>query len=217
MRFNILDLLFPRENKFYSLFSEHCGRLVLAASRLKDLVSSLDSASKGRKELLRNAAADVKELEKEADRLEARINEAIEESFITPLDRDDIHLIATVVDNAIDSVKMLTNLMDIYALTKLPPRTSEFADIIVEGAAALASAFEAMEKRGSVNPSVKVIADGERRADLLFAAAIGDLFKDEEDPIALIKAKELYEGLEAIVNRIDIAGKLLKRIMIKQG
>jgi hypothetical protein len=217
MRFNLLDLLFPRENKFYSLFVEHSDRLVQASRRLKELVTALDAASKGRKELLRQAAADVKELEKQADKLEARINEAIEESFITPLDRDDIHLIATVVDNAIDSIKMLTNLMDIYALTKLPPRTSEFAEAIVECAAALSGAFSAMEKRQSVNPSVKVIAETERRADLLFAASIGDLFKDEEDPIALIKAKELYEGLEEIVNRIDIAGKLLKRIMIKQG
>jgi len=217
MRFNILDLLFPRENKFYSLFCEHCGRLVRAANRLKELISALDAASKGRKELLRVAAADVKELEKEADRLEARINEAIEESFITPLDRDDIHLIATVVDNSIDSIKMLTNLMDIYALTKLPPRTAEFADIIVECAASLAEAFAAMEKRGSVTGSVKVISDDERKADLLFAGAIGELFKEEDDPIALIKAKELYEGLEAIVNRIDVAGKQLRRIMIKQG
>jgi uncharacterized protein Yka (UPF0111/DUF47 family) len=217
MRFNILDLLFPRENKFYDLFKEHCERLVHAACRFKELVAALDSASKGRKELLRTAAAEVKELEKQADKLEARINEAIEESFITPLDRDDIHLIATVVDNAIDAIKMLTNLMDIYALTKLPPRTSEFADVIVECSRALAEAFEAMERRESVNPPVKVIGEAERRADLLFAAAIGDLFKDEGDPIALIKAKEMYEGLEEIVNRIDIAGKLIKRIMIKQG
>jgi uncharacterized protein len=217
MRFNILDLLFPRENKFYDLFCEHAERLVQAAGRLKELVAALDAASKGRKELLHSAAADIKELEKQADRLEARINEAIEESFITPLDRDDIHLIATVVDNAIDSIKMLTNMMDIYALTKLPPRTSEYADIIVECARSLAEAFAALEKRSSVNPSVKVVSEAERRADQLFAAVIGDLFKEEEDPIALIKAKELYEGLEEIVNRVDIAGKLLKRIMIKQG
>lgn len=217
MRFNILDLLFPRENKFYALFIEHADRLVLAARRLKELVTALDAASKGRRELLHQAAADVKELEKQADKLEARINEAIEESFITPLDRDDIHLIAVVVDNAIDAVKTLTSMMDIYALTKLPPKTSEYAGIIVECAEALAEAFAAMEKRHSVNPSVKVISEAERRADQLFAACIGELFKDEDDPIALIKAKELYEGLEEIANRIDVAGKLLKRIMIKQG
>jgi uncharacterized protein Yka (UPF0111/DUF47 family) len=218
MRFNILDLLFPRENKFYSLFSEHAGRLAQAARRLRELVAALDASGKGgRRELLRIAASDVKELEKQADKLEARINEAIEESFITPLDRDDIHLIASVVDNAIDAIKMLTNLMDIYALVRLPPRTADFADIIVECAQALANAFAAMEKKASVNPEVKIISEAERRADYLFSISIGDLFKDADDPIDLIKAKELYEGLEEIVNRIDIAGKLLRRIMIKQG
>jgi uncharacterized protein Yka (UPF0111/DUF47 family) len=217
MRFNILDLLFPRENKFYSLFCEHSERLVLAATRLRELIAALDSGTKGRRELLRLAAVDVKELEKQADKLEARINSAIEESFITPLDRDDIHLIAMVVDNAIDAVKMLTDMMDIYALVRLPPKTVDYADVIVECAQALSDAFVAMEKKESVNPAVKVIGEAERRADHLFAATIGDLFKDEEDPIALIKAKELYEGLEEIVNRIDIAGKLLRRIMIKQG
>jgi uncharacterized protein len=217
MRFNILDLLFPREKKFYSLFNEHCGRLVLAARRLRELVAALEAASKGRKELLRTAAADVKELERQADRLQADIDNAIDESFITPLDRDDIHLVAQMVDGAIDAVKTLTNLMDIYALTKLPPRTSEFADVIVECAESLAAAFEAMERRSSVIPAVKVIGEAERKADLLFAALIGELFKGEDDPIALIKAKELYEGLEEIVDRIDAAGKILKRIMIKQG
>jgi uncharacterized protein len=217
MRFNILDLLFPRENKFYSLFSEHCGRLVLAACRLRELVAALEAAGKGRKELLRTAAADVKELERQADRLQADIDDALEESFITPIDRDDIHLVAQMVDNAIDAVKTLTNLMDIYALTKLPPRTSEFADLVVECAESLAQAFAAMERKGSVGPAVKVIGEAEREGDLLFAALIGELFKSEDDPIALIKAKELYEGLEEIVDRIDAAGKLLKRIMIKQG
>lgn len=216
MRFNLLDLLLPRETKFYDLFVEHSDALLAAARKLRDLAAGSGDGTAGR-EALKAFVADIKDLERSADKVESKIEVAIEESFITPLDREDIHLIAAYVDNAVDEIKALSTKIETYDVIKLPPRSLDFADIIVECAQELAAAFIRMKKKESTNAQIKAIGDAERRADVLFSIAIGDLFKDGNDAIAIIKAKEVYEGLEEVVNRIDGVGKLLRRVAIKMG
>jgi hypothetical protein len=218
MRFNILDFLLPRETKFYDLFNEQADRLMAAAKRLRDLMRELEAAAESdRRDVLKAGVAAIKDIERGADKVEVRINEALEESFITPLDREDIHTIASFVDNVIDAVKALTNKLETYGVLRMPPRSEDFADIIVECAQFLKDAFQRIAKRSSITAQAKAIGDAERRSDYLFSIAIGDLFNDGKDAIEVIKAKEVYEGLEEIVNCMDSAGKMMRRVMIKQG
>ncbi len=225
MRFNILDLLIPRETKFFDLFDEHAKSLVAGAKRLRELAAELGPAAPGggdaagaaaRRDALKAAVLAVKEIEKDGDKIEERINAALEESFITPFDRDDIHLIASAVDNAIDALKALMSTLDIYGVLELPPRFDEFADVVAECAAGLAEAFGRARARSSPKAQAKAIGEAERKADFLFSIVIGDLFKSEKTAVAIIKEKEIYEGLEEIVNLIDSAAKLLRRVMIKR-
>jgi hypothetical protein len=222
MRFNFLDLLLPRETKFYDLFLEHAACLLAASRKLRELAGGQDDGVIGR-EALKAIVAEVKELERAADKIEAKIDIALEESFITPFDREDIHMLAAYVDNAIDEIKALTNKIEIYGIVRLPHRSADFADIIVECAQSLVEAFERMKKKDATNSQVKAIGEAERRADVLFSIAIGDLFKEAAtrvggaDAVEMIKTKEVYEGLEEIVNRIDGTAKLIRRVMIKQG
>ena len=222
MRFNLLDLLLPRETKFFDLFIDHAGRLVACAKRLRELASELaspsgSSADADRRDVLKAGVAAVKEIEREADKIEERINIALEESFITPFDREDIHTIAAAVDNSIDAMKALTTKLELYGVLELPPRFEEFIDVVADCSASLAEAFARMKKRASLSAQVKAIGEAERKADLLFSIVIGDLFKSDKTAVEIIKDKEVYEGLEDIVNFIDSAGKLLRRVMIKQG
>jgi uncharacterized protein Yka (UPF0111/DUF47 family) len=234
MRFNILDFLLPRETKFYDLFNDHADRLLKASKRLRELGLGLEAAAQKtgtgggeggpsaaadgeRRDILKTAVAAIKEIERDADKIEGRINDALEESFITPLDREDIHLIASFVDNAIDAIKALANKIETYGVLRLPPRSIEYCDIIVECAQSLAEAFSRIQKRSSVTSEAKIIGDAERKADVLFSIAIGDLFVNGRDAIEVLKSKEIYEGLEEVVNRIDSASKVLRRVMIKQG
>lgn len=218
MRFNILDFLLPRETKFFTLFDEHAQCVLDAAKRLRELCDNLESGSDaGRRDTLRTAVATIKEIERKADKSEAAINQALEESFITPLDREDIHMIAVFVDNTVDAIKALANKLETYGVYHMPPRSREFADIIVEGAQCLVEAFARVAKKANVTSQAKAISDAEHKADVLFSIAIGDLFNDGKDAIAVLKAKEIYEGLEDIVNRIDGTAKMLRRVMIKQG
>lgn len=216
MRFNLLDLLLPRETKFYDLFIEHGEALVAASRKLRDLASSVAEGAEAR-EALKTIVAEVKEIERAADKVESKIEIAIEESFITPLDREDIHLIAAYVDNAVDEIKALVGKVETYGILHLPLRSLDFVDIILECAHELAQAFARMKKKDSITAQIKAIGEAERRADVLFSIAIGDLFHEKADAIEIIKAKEVYEGLEEVVNRIDGVGKLLRRVMIKMG
>lgn len=216
MRFNLLDLLLPRETKFYDLFSEHAAALLAASRKLGELAAGAEEGAAGR-EALKTVVGEVKEIERAADKVESKIEVALEESFITPLDREDIHLIAAYVDNAVDEIKALVGKVETYGVVRLPPRSSDFTDIIVDCAQHLVEAFARMKKKESITSQIKAIGDAERRADVLFSIAIGDLFHDGKDAIEIIKAKEVYEGLEEVVNRIDGAGKLLRRVMIKMG
>jgi len=221
VRFNFLDLLLPRETKFFDLFGEQAGRLGAGAKRLRELAAELTAAATAtdadRRDILKAGVAAVKEIEHQADKIEERINVALEESFITPLDREDIHIIASYVDNAIDAVKALTVKLDIYGVFELPPRFEEFADIVADCSGYLVDAFERMKKRSPLNPQTKAISEAEKKGDLLFSIVIGDLFKSDKGAVEIIREKEIYEGLEGIVNHIDTAAKLLRRIMIKQG
>ncbi len=219
MRFNFLDLLLPRETKFFDLFSEHAARLLAGARRLRELAAELEgvAASTDRHDILKAGVAAVKEIERQADKLEEKINVALEESFITPFDREDIHTIASTVDNAIDATKALAIKLDTYGVLELPPRFAEFADLIVDCAQSLAEAFDRMKKRTSISVQAKAVSETEKKADLLFSIVIGDLFKSEKGAVEIIREKEVYEGLEEIANCINSAAKLIRRVMIKQG
>lgn len=223
MHFNFLDLLLPRETKFFDLFNEHASRLLACGKRLRELSSELDVADDATTvatdlhDILKAGVAAIKEIERQGDKTEERINVALEESFITPFDREDIHMIASAVDNAIDAVKALAIKLDTYGVLELPPRFAEYADLVVDCAGSLAEAFERMKKRSSLNTQAKAVSESEKKADILFSIVIGDLFKSEKGAVEIIREKEVYEGLEEIVNCINTAAKLLRRVMIKQG
>jgi uncharacterized protein len=219
VRFNFLDLLLPRETKFFDLFNEHAARLLACARRIRELAAELEgpSADADRRDILKAGVAAVKEIERQGDKIEERINTALEESFITPFDREDIHTIASSVDDALDAIKALAIKLDTYGVLELPPRFSEFADLVVDCSSSLAEAFERMKKRSPPNTQTKAVSESEKKADILFSIVIGDLFNGEKGAVEIIREKEVYEGLEDIVNCVNSAAKLLRRVMIKQG
>lgn len=218
MRFNLLDFLLPRETKFFDLFNDHARCVLEAAKALRGLASGLEAAKEGdRRDILRAGVAAIKDLERKADKIEGSINAALEASFITPLDREDIHSMASFVDNSVDAMKALANKLETYGVYHLPSRSADFADIIVDCALLLVETFERVAKKASVTSQTKAISDAEHKADVLFSIVIGDLFNGGKDAIEVLKAKEIYEGLEDIVNRIDGTAKVIRRVMIKQG
>lgn len=214
MRFNLLDFLLPRETKFYGLFKEQAGCLVKAAAALRDFASDLKGMEDDE---ARKRVAAIKEVENEADAVTERINAAIEDTFITPFDREDIHAIAINLDQVIDLINALASRVDIYGIRKLPKNAVNFTELLVEGADGLLRMFDDMERKKDVSAAYKKVHEVEQKADYLFSLSVGDLFQKEKDPLDVIKFKDVYEELEEIADSIDAVAKMIRRVMIKQG
>ncbi len=214
MKFNILDFLLPRETKFYKLFVEQTDVLIEAGHQFRTLAIDLPNLSA---EELKNRTVKIKECERKGDDAERKIIRELNETFITPFDREDIHFIAMNVERALDILTSISNKIEIYGIESFPGNIIKFSDLVVEISETLKKLFIDMEKKHDIECHFTNIHQLEHKADYLFHTSVGDLFKQEKDPVQIIKLKEVYEHLEAVVDAIDHVGKLARSVLIKHG
>lgn len=208
----ILDILLPRETKFFKFMAQQIDVLYKASLLFKDIISNIETL---KEEDLKQKLAQIKAYEKEGDALELTIIIELEKTFITPLDREDIHTIALALDRALDILNSIAQKIDIYQIRKAPKNAPHFADLIIQISNELKAIIPALEKRENLETIVTKMHSLENNADYLFHCSMADLFSDHYSPIEIIKFKELYEHLEDVVDAIDFIGKKAQSIMIK--
>lgn len=214
MGFNLLDLLLPRETKFYDYMNQHIDFLVEGATSFQDLVSQLETLTEAdRKARL----ASIKKCESEMDEVEAKIIEELQMTFIVPLDREDIHTLAIQIDRAMDIINGIALKIAIYDIRTLPNNFKRFADLIVTMARLLREILHLLESKKEVREQTERLHSLENECDGLFHNSLADLFRDSQNPITVIKLKELFEMLEACSDTMDYVGKLIRGIKVKQG
>ena len=140
----------------------------------------------------------------------------LNKTFITPIDREDIHTLAINVDRALDILNSISRKIEIYQIRNVPANVWKFADIIVKIAAEMNNAVRQLKTHKSIGEVATRMHELEIEADELFHVSMAELFK-EKDPIHIIKFKEVYEHLESVVDAIDYVGKLIRGIKVKQG
>jgi uncharacterized protein len=214
MKFNILDLLLPRETKFYKYFDQQVDYLLEGSRIFRDLlseISTLDEAT------IKAKLRAIQSCEQRGDEIEVKIIDELHKTFITPIDREDIHELAISIDRALDILNSIARKFDIYAMRTVPKYANEFAEIIVQIAVELGTLMRALGKKTDVNELVSKMHKLENRADDLFHIGMAELFKNYKDPVEIIKYKEVYEHLENIVDSIDFIGKMVRGIIVKLG
>ena len=213
MGFNLFDLLLPRETKFFKYMDQQVEYLVKGCTTFKDLVSKIETLSEDaiRKELLV-----IKDCESNGDLVERTIIEELHKTFITPIDREDIHTLAINVDRALDILNSISRKIEIYNIRQVPANVWKFADIIVKIALKMGEVVSMLKTRKSIEEAVHDMHGLENEADELFHVSMAELF-NEKDPIHIIKFKEMYEHLESVVDAIDYVGKIIRGIRVKQG
>jgi uncharacterized protein len=213
MGFNLFDLLLPRETKFFKYMDQQTEYLVKGCTTFKDLVSKIETLSEDaiKKELLV-----IKDCESNADLVERTIIEELHKTFITPIDREDIHTLAINVDRALDILNSISRKVEIYNIRQVPANVWKFADIIVKIALKMGEVVGMLKSHKSIEVPVRDMHELENEADELFHVSMAELF-NEKDPIHIIKFKEMYEHLESVVDAIDYVGKLVRGIRVKQG
>ena len=214
MKFNLLDLLLPRETKFYDYMGEQTEIFIKGCHVFKNLVANIESLSK---EAIHAELKKINDFEQQGDDVEHKIINELHKTFITPLDREDIHSIAINLDKSLDILNSISRKIEIYGIYKVPVNVIKFADVIVEIALELRTLFASLKSKENVTPIVIKMHALENKADSLFYASVAELFSEKNSSADIIKFKEVYEHLESIVDSVDYIGKIIRGITIKQG
>ncbi len=214
MGFNLLDLLLPRETKFYDYMNQHMDFLVEGTTAFQDMVGQLDKLTPAE---LKTRLVAIKTCESEMDKVEATIIEELQLTFITPLDREDIHTLAIQVDRAMDIVNGVARKIEIYGITKVPNYVLRMADLNATMARLLREIMHLLQAKKEVREHCEKLHKMENDCDELFNQAMAELFRSDYDALSIIKYKELYEMLEDCSDTIDYVGKLIRGVRVKQG
>jgi predicted phosphate transport protein (TIGR00153 family) len=202
--------LIPRDTKFFDLFAEMAGNLGEGARLLKRTLDDFQD--------IEARVRQLKDIEHRGDEMTHNILTKLNQTFITPFDREDIHRLASSLDDVLDFVYAAGVRLVMFRIKSAPPAASRLAEVIIKQTDQLSEAMSRLEKKHDrVLENCVEINRLENEADLLARTAIATLFDEEKDPIALIKLKELYEVLETATDKAEDAANVLEGVVLKSA
>src|SRR4051794_25479381 len=201
--------LVPRDTKFFDMFAEMAGNITEGAVLLKAILSDLQNVEVRVQQL--------KDLEHKGDDMTHSILVKLNSTFITPFDREDIHALASAMDDVLDYVYAAGERLVMYKIHSAPPVAAELAGVVLRQAEQLSKAVGMLEKHDDVLSICVEINRLENEADRLARGALADLFDREKDPITLIKQKELIEVLETATDKAEDAANVLESVVLKSA
>jgi predicted phosphate transport protein (TIGR00153 family) len=201
--------LIPRETKFFQMFAEVSNNVTEGARLLHQvLLDPTDMAEK---------VKHIQEVEHFGDEMTHAIFTKLNQTFITPFDREDIHTLTSSLDDVLDFVNSAATRLILYKIPTPPPDAAELAGLIVEQSEALGKAVVLLEKPQELIAHCVEVNRLENEADRVSRRAIAHLFEHEKDPIQLIKIKELYEVLESATDKAEDAANVLETVALKNS
>jgi predicted phosphate transport protein (TIGR00153 family) len=162
-------------------------------------------------------AAQINDVEHRCDALTRDVLLRLHRTFVTPIDREDIHALALALDDVADAIDDCAKLMQLYRLDKVRPGVRELARVLAEQADHVNKAMEALRDKKIISNSTAEIDRLEHEADVTYQQSIVALFEHEKDAIQVIKWKELYGYLEAATDRCEDIGNVLDGISVKHA
>jgi predicted phosphate transport protein (TIGR00153 family) len=199
--------LVPQKREFYVLFSRS-ARNAVEIARL--LVRLLEEFPRG-DALLR----DIKELEHEGDRLTRELVDLLNRTFVTPFDRDDMYELATVLDDVCDHIDEAAGNIAGYGITEIRPAAREQAQVILRSTEKLREAVERVDGFKDASRQLHELRDLEDEGDRLNREAVAELFSTSDNPMDVIRWKDIHEQLEEAVDACENAADVLEAILVK--
>jgi predicted phosphate transport protein (TIGR00153 family) len=200
----------PKERQFFVFFRENAANLV---EGLKTLDALLNSGSAD----FAQHAKKLRDLEHQGDEVTHRINQELNRTFITPFNREDIYALASALDDVIDLAEETADTIVLDRVECITPEAQQMGDILVQIGHELAQAFDQLEVRKDMTQYWVRIHDLENQGDRVTRQAIGALFQNSEDPIYIIKWKDVYGLLEKTVDRTEDVANILEGVTIKNA
>lgn len=201
----------PQEGKFFELFNQHAEQIVYGCRELALMMGNLSAEMEER-------ARNIEAAEKRADKITHQTIDLLHKTFITPLDRDDIHKLISHMDDILDLAEDVAQTIYLYDIKKVTPEAKQLADICVSCAERVKNAVGMLGNMENADAILKIANEIDRlesNADHVMRAAMAKLFRDEPDTRQLIKLKAIYELLETITDKCEDVANIIEGIVLE--
>jgi len=201
--------LLPKNERFYDDFVALAEEIRRGASVLEEMLAP--------EQPLWDKADEIKEIEHKCDFLTHEIIQRLHRTFVTPLDREDIHSLARSLDDVMDAIDDSAAIVRLYQIAVVRSEARELARIIMASADQVVKAMKALERRKGVAEPAVEINRLENEADRTHQRAVGRLFEEEHDPVIIIKRKEILDFLEEATDRCEDVANVLEGVVVKHA
>jgi len=199
----------PKDVSFFAMFSDMSDNLTAGARLLVDLFADYHDIDK--------RVSEIEQIEHKGDDMTHEILTKLNQTFITPFDREDIHRLASSLDDVLDFIHAACGRITLYKITHPPAAAAELARVILLQCEELGRAVSHLQRNKDVLTHCVEINRLENEADQIARQAIAALFEQEKDPINLIKIKELLEVLELATDKAEDVANVLETVVVKSA
>ena len=206
----MLGRLLPRDDQFFLLFDQLAAHLATTAKMLDTMFG--DDVQNANEHVKK-----IKDVEHKADLLTATITQRIDKSFITPIDREDIHMLASRLDDVVDLIDGTSRRFEMLHISEIRRPAKQLTNILCRAGSEIQAAVSEMRKPPLVNEHVALIKHLEEEGDAVYHEAVGALFSGKPDPLEVIKWKEIYDTLERAIDSCMAVAQVLQSISLKNA
>ncbi|MFQ5683479.1 MAG: DUF47 domain-containing protein [Candidatus Binatia bacterium] len=202
--------ILPRDEKFYDLFESSASKVLKGATQLEELIRNFKDVSVRAKQ--------IKDTEHEGDVITHNTIEMLHLTFVTPLDREDIHSLISALDDVLDYIEACAERLSLFKITKTTEEAVALVGVLVKAVKEIEQAVSTLRHlKGPESIMKKCIEINrlENDGDDVCRAAVAKLFEPDNDPLEVIKWKEIYETLEDAIDRCEDVANVLEGIVLK--
>jgi predicted phosphate transport protein (TIGR00153 family) len=204
--------LLPREGKFFDFFNQHAELAARAALELQALLADLTQLEIRSRAIERN--------EKQADQITHQTVQLLHQTFVTPLDRDEIHQLITGMDDILDLMEDVATCLFLYDVKAVTPDAQKLGQICVTCTVKVKDAVNKLESMENADAILRICGEIDRlesEADFVYRSALAKLFREESDVKQIIKLKEVYQLLESITDKCEDVANVIEGIVLENA
>ena len=204
--------LMPREGRFFDLFNEHAEQIVLGAHELRALMGNVSE--------LQERKRSIEKIEHRADKITQQTMQLLHHTFITPIDRDEIHQLITRMDDILDLMEDVSQCMFLYDIREVTKEAAELAQLCLTSTQKVKEAVSMLPNLKNPKKIMELCSEIDRLegdADRVMRGAMAKLFREEDDAKRLFKMKEIYQLLESVTDRCQDVANIIEGIVIENA
>jgi len=206
---SLAQILAPNQREYFDLFEQAGTNIVRAAGLLEELLADYPD----RREL----ATSIRECEHEGDRIVHDLIQRLNQTFVTPLDREDIHELASALDDIVDYIEEVADYLGVYKIEAPTEQAQELTRVLAQAAAEVALSLACLRGFKDITRHTLEIHRLENEGDRIARDALGSLFEHGVDPMVVIRWKDIYDRLEAAIDATERVANILEGIVIKNA